>query len=269
MILPDLRRGRANGTCLSGMQPFVLRSEFSYLFRARGIQPQWRHAAGVAVHYAFGAFIGAAYGFAFEVNPRVGIGSGLPLGAAVWLLAEEIALPVTGLSEAPERYPLRDHLNALAAHLVFGSTTEIVRRWGRETLRSMSDGAKDCDAPTSTGECSMTRQKSPHTQSQRNTQPEQSDSEADQNVPSTDDQIYSEMAGAETGSNRSPRQVQTDARSRNTEPETSAHEGSVNTRTPRRPVQGITSHSAAEESERQEKVVKERPDVRAGLNRSK
>lgn len=43
----------------------------SYLFRARGIQPQWRHAAGVAVHYAFGAFIGAAYGFAFEVNPRV------------------------------------------------------------------------------------------------------------------------------------------------------------------------------------------------------
>jgi hypothetical protein len=46
-------------------------------------------------------------------------------------LAEEIALPITGLSEAPEKYPLRDHLDALAAQLVFGSTTEIVRRRGQ------------------------------------------------------------------------------------------------------------------------------------------
>ena len=33
--------------------------------------------------------------------------------------------------------------------------------------------------------------------------------------------------------------------------------------------QGITSHSAEEESARQENVVKDRPDARAGLSRSK
>lgn len=107
----------------------------SYLFRARGIKPQQRHVAGVAVHYVFGAFAGAAYGFAFEKNRQVAIGSGLPFGAAVWFLAEELALPVTGLSETPDKYRLRDHVNALAAHLMFGSTTEIVRRWTRENLR--------------------------------------------------------------------------------------------------------------------------------------
>src|SRR3954462_14461623 len=91
----------------------------SYLLRARGIKPQQRHMAGVTIHYVFGALVGAAYGYAFEKYPTVRLGMGVPFGAAVWLLAEEMALPVTGLSEAPDKYLLRDHFNALAAHLVF------------------------------------------------------------------------------------------------------------------------------------------------------
>ncbi len=115
----------------------------------------------------------------------------------------------------------------------------------------------------------MTKQKTPHTQTQQNAKPEQSDFEADQTGLNTEDEIHAHREGAETGSDRSPRKVQQDAPARNTEPETSGHEGSVTTRTPKRPVQGITAHSAEEESERQEKVVKDRPDARAGVNRSK
>jgi len=115
----------------------------------------------------------------------------------------------------------------------------------------------------------MTKQNKTQTQSEQDVKAKQTDLEADQNKPSTDDQFYAEMAHAETGSNRSPRQVHRNAPSRNTEPEPSAHEGSVTTRTPKRPVQGVTSRSAAEESERQEKVVNDRPDAQAGLNRSK
>jgi uncharacterized membrane protein YagU involved in acid resistance len=70
----------------------------SYVFRATRITPRHRHLAGVTVHNVFRALFGTAYGFAFEANPEVATGSGLPLGAAVWLLAEELALPVTGLS---------------------------------------------------------------------------------------------------------------------------------------------------------------------------
>src|SRR5436190_12318963 len=112
----------------------------------------------------------------------------------------------------------------------------------------------------------MTKQNRTETQSEQDVKAKQTDLEGDQNKPSTDDQIYAEMAHAETGSNRGPRQVHRNAPSRNTEPETSAHEGSVTTRSPKRPVQGVTSRSAAEESERQEKVVNDRTDARAGLN---
>jgi hypothetical protein len=77
------------------------------------------------------------------------------------------------------------------------------------------------------------------------------------------------MDGAETSLARAPRKLQTDAPGHNTQPETFAFEGPVTTRTPKRPVQGITAHSAQEESQRQEKVVNDRPDARAGVNRSK
>ena len=115
----------------------------------------------------------------------------------------------------------------------------------------------------------MAEQKTPHTQTEQNTKPERSDSDVDETRSTADDQIYANMEGAETGTNRSPRKLQTNGVSRKIEPELTAHEGSVSTRTPKRPVQGITSHSAEEESARQEKVVNDRPDARAGLNRSK
>ena len=174
----------------------------------------------------------------------------------------------TKVSVTSDSYPLRDHFNALAAHLAFGSTTEITRRFTRELMLAAT--VQRAQKPYSSfGEGYMTKQKSPHRQTQQNTKPEQSHFEADQAGAGSDSQIYAHMSGAETGSDRTPRKLQEDAPARNTEPESSADVGSVSTRTPRRPVQGITSHSAEEESERQEKVVNDRPDVRAGVNRSK
>ena len=118
----------------------------------------------------------------------------------------------------------------------------------------------------------MTKQRTPHTQTQQNTRPEQTDMEADegqQDTSGNDADLYSRMEGAETGGNRSPRRATTGSSGSTTEPETEAHEGSVDTRTPKRPAQGITSRSSEEESARQEKVVNERPDAQAGVNHSK
>lgn len=118
----------------------------------------------------------------------------------------------------------------------------------------------------------MTMQKSPHTNTQQNTKPEQSDLEADEKEYETDspeDQaIYQRAEGAETGTNRSPREVAPRSVERRTEPEKEAHEGSVTTRTPEGSGQGITSRSAEEENQRQKKVVSIRPDAQAGVNRS-
>src|SRR5687767_5482729 len=81
--------------------------------------------AAPVVHYSFGAVVGAIYGACVE---RRRGGSGAWLGAALWLAADEIAMPVLGLSEPTTRRPLEMHMQSLAAHLVYGTTTEAVRR---------------------------------------------------------------------------------------------------------------------------------------------
>lgn len=84
--------------------------------------------AGPAVHYAMGATSGAIYGTMAELTPFVTIGAGLPFGTAVWLVADEAAVPALGLSESSTDVPISKHAYALASHFVYGLTTEIVRR---------------------------------------------------------------------------------------------------------------------------------------------
>ena len=93
-----------------------------------------KKAAGAAVHYAFGTVTGGLYGAVAEFSPEVTVGAGLPFGAAFWLVADETMVPLLGLSKPPTEYPVSTHVYALASHLVFGLTAEIVRRAVRRTL---------------------------------------------------------------------------------------------------------------------------------------
>ena len=83
---------------------------------------------GTAVHYMFGAAMGAIYGAATEWKPATAAMAGLPFGIAVWVAADEIGLPLSGLSSKPTEYPASRHLSSFGSHLVFGFTTEVVRR---------------------------------------------------------------------------------------------------------------------------------------------
>ncbi|MDT7778027.1 MAG: hypothetical protein QOC99_539 [Acidobacteriota bacterium] len=93
-----------------------------------------KEKAGVAVHYAMGVASGAIYGAAAEVVSGVTAGAGLPFGAAVWLVADEGVVPAAGLSKSATEYPLSIHAYAFASHLVYGLTTELVRRAVRSAL---------------------------------------------------------------------------------------------------------------------------------------
>ena len=90
--------------------------------------------AGVAVHYATGAASGAIYGAAAEVAPNVTVGAGIPFGTAVWLVVDETAVPLLGLSKGPTAYSLSTHIYALASHFVYGLTTDMTRRVLRRTI---------------------------------------------------------------------------------------------------------------------------------------
>ena len=91
-----------------------------------------KKAGGSLVHYAFGALSGGLYGLLAEVNDTTRSGFGTAYAAAVWLGADEIMVPALKLSPPPMESPLSQHLSGLGAHLVYGATTEAVRR----TLRA-------------------------------------------------------------------------------------------------------------------------------------
>jgi hypothetical protein len=94
-----------------------------------------KKVAGPVVHYVFGSTIGALYGAAAEFSPMTTKGWGVPFGAAVFVGADEIGVPLAGLSEPPHKVPASTHASALAAHLVYGATTDGVRRIVRAILK--------------------------------------------------------------------------------------------------------------------------------------
>jgi len=98
------------------------------------LQESEKKPAGAVVHYAFGTVSGGLYGALAEVSPQVTTVGGLPFGAAFWLLADEVSVPLLGLSKGPTEYPVSTHAYALASHLVYGVTAEFSRRALRQVL---------------------------------------------------------------------------------------------------------------------------------------
>lgn len=87
-----------------------------------------KKVAGPAMHYAMGAVSGGIYGAVAEAFPWAAAGFGSLFGAILWVIADELAVPGLRLSKAPKEYPPAVHANALASHVVYGISTDIVRR---------------------------------------------------------------------------------------------------------------------------------------------
>jgi putative membrane protein len=114
----------------------------------RALTESEKEAGGDLFHYGFGALAGAIYGAAAEVRPRTTAGAGAPFGAAVWLAADEVGLPLVGLAKRPTEYPPSRHAAALGTHLVFGVTVEGVRRLLRGRHANTPDLASTYPGPT-------------------------------------------------------------------------------------------------------------------------
>ena len=85
-------------------------------------------AAGPAVHYIFSAIMGGLYGGLAEVMPVSKTGFGLPFGTALFIGADEIAIPALGLGAKPQDTELSKHIYGWLSHLVWGAVTEGGRR---------------------------------------------------------------------------------------------------------------------------------------------
>jgi len=106
----------------------------SEVVTGKALTKEQKKVGGTFAHYAFGASMGALYGALAEMSPRTAAALGAPFGAAVWVGADEIAVPALGLSKGPREYPVSTHAQAFAAHLVYGVATDAVRRLVRRAL---------------------------------------------------------------------------------------------------------------------------------------
>jgi uncharacterized membrane protein YagU involved in acid resistance len=93
-----------------------------------------KEKAGPVVHYAFGGLMGALYGAAAEYWPSARAGFGTTFSSALFTGADLIAVPVFQLGPPPDEQPRSALVSPFSAHLVYGFTTELVRRILRSAM---------------------------------------------------------------------------------------------------------------------------------------
>jgi putative membrane protein len=93
-----------------------------------------KEKGGPIVHYAFGAIMGGIYGGLAEYSPAVRSGFGTTFGSALFTGADLLAVPALKLGGAPTDLSASALATPFAAHVVYGATTELVRRIVRAIL---------------------------------------------------------------------------------------------------------------------------------------
>lgn len=78
---------------------------------------------GEAVHWGYGVMAGCVYGALRPDAQAPDLTGGLGYGIGLWVLGDEVMVPLLGLSGGPTAHSLADHATALGAHLVYGVAT--------------------------------------------------------------------------------------------------------------------------------------------------
>lgn len=98
------------------------------------LNDQQQAVAMHGIHWSFGALAGAVYGASVEFEPKMGAWRGAAFGLALNRLTHESLLPKMGLSEQTERQPTQERMSEWVSHVVYGVTTDLVRRLVRRGL---------------------------------------------------------------------------------------------------------------------------------------
>ena len=93
-----------------------------------------RAADGPKVHYAFAALMGGLYGGLAEYSTLVRSGFGTAYGSALFTGGDLLAVPALHFSKPLSAYPPASYASPFVSHLIYGATTELVRRAVRAVL---------------------------------------------------------------------------------------------------------------------------------------
>ena len=100
----------------------------------RHLSHEQREIGGPIVHYSMGAITGGVYGALAEYSTAVRAGFGTTFGGVLFATADVFGVPAFHLGGWPDEYPVSSYASPLVAHLIYGATTELVRRVVRVIL---------------------------------------------------------------------------------------------------------------------------------------
>ena len=89
-------------------------------------------ALSYIIHWLISMFAGGAYGAARTASGVPDILGGATLGTTLWLLGDEMLMPLVGLTRGPTAYPPELHVHSWGAHMAYGlasaTTTQLLYR---------------------------------------------------------------------------------------------------------------------------------------------
>jgi putative membrane protein len=98
------------------------------------LERKTKTAAGRAIHWGFGAAVGAAYGAVAEYYPAVTSKEGATFGLTLMSFTHGSSLPAMELAEPAEAQSFRERSSEATSHVVYGLVAERVRSIVRSML---------------------------------------------------------------------------------------------------------------------------------------
>ncbi len=114
--------------------PVVLADRVSRMDDGTGLKKEEKKPMEQKIHWAFGLMTGALYGLSVERNPAAASGFGSLMGTALYGGTHGSVLPAFAMEPWPTENRPEFVINEFIGHLVYGVTTEIVRRQARKLL---------------------------------------------------------------------------------------------------------------------------------------
>ncbi len=95
----------------------------------QALVPAEKTAVADGIRWGFGAAAGAVYGAVVEFYPAATAKDGASFGVALQALSSKVALPALSLSAEPG-----EPAGEVTSYVVYGVSTEFVRKWVRKVL---------------------------------------------------------------------------------------------------------------------------------------
>ncbi|MCA1593360.1 MAG: DUF1440 domain-containing protein [Acidobacteria bacterium] len=105
--------------------PEVLAEKISETVAGVELSKEQKQKYGNYVHWSYGIMWGGLYGALRGRVLLVDVADGVGFGTGLWLIGDEVMMPLMGLSPPSTEFPWQNHARSFANHAAYGATLGI------------------------------------------------------------------------------------------------------------------------------------------------